>query len=152
MTLRIRLSPERVQQKHHHLQFCSPLCVSLVGCHPHPAWVRSRQCPHHQRSTPRGLYILIQQAKLPRLRKKKVKIASVWKHCPLRTLRHTDCKLIKKRTKTTWSANNQKASVLASKAWVLLSNFTVIQIVEQLNTGAKKKKDHMYAVHIKTVK
>lgn len=36
-----------------------------------------------------GTSTLLQQAKLPRLRKKKVKIASDWKHCPLWALRHT---------------------------------------------------------------
>lgn len=138
MTLRIRLSPGRVHQKHHHLQFCSPLCISLVGCHPHPAWVRSRQCPHHQRSTPWGLYTLIQQAKLLRLRKKSQDSKWLKTLASLSTEAYSDSKLIKKRTKTTWRANNQKVSELASKAWVLLSNFTVIQIVEQLNTGAKK--------------
>lgn len=138
MTPRIRLSPGRVHQKHHHLQPCSPLCVSLVECHPHQAWVRSRQWPQHQRSPPWGLHTLLQQAKLLRLRKRSQDREWLKTLPSLSTQAFSHSKLIKKRTKTTRRANNHKASELASEARVLLSNFSVIQIVEQLNTGSKK--------------
>lgn len=138
-----RLGPERVQQKHHHLQLCSPLWVSPVGCHPHWAWVRSKYPPWR-------LYTLLQRAKLLRLRRKKKSRSRATENIALWARR---CSLIanwlKKRTKITWRANNHKASELASEARALLSNSAVIQIVEQLDFGARNY--HMCAIQTNTV-
>ncbi|RVE61916.1 hypothetical protein OJAV_G00175400 [Oryzias javanicus] len=77
MTLRIRLSPGRVHQKHHRLQ-CSLSIVSLspAGCHPHRARVRSRQRSEQQRKPSPGTPHFAPASQLLR-RRKEVKIDAV---------------------------------------------------------------------------
>lgn len=121
----------------------SPVLLSIVRL---PGWmpptpgmseVEAVPPPPEERSP--GTLTLLQRAKLLRLREKKVKIASGCKHCPLWAPRHT--KLIKKKKKQQKQHGELTIRRLQSwqaKGWVQLSNFTVIQIVGQLNTGAKK--------------
>lgn len=121
----------------------SPVLLSIVRL---PGWmpptpgmseVEAVPPPPEERSP--GTLTLLQRAKLLRLREKKVKIASGCKHCPLWAPRHT--KLIKKKEqKQHGELTIRRLQSWQAKGWVQLSNFTVIQIVGQLNTRAKKKR------------
>lgn len=141
----IRLAPGRIHQEHHRLQ--SVVASQLDATHTRYGWGQGG-VSNTRKKTLWRLQTLLQWAKLLRLRGgKEVMNMSGWKHWPFSTDAFYNHKLIKKRTKITWRANNQRASELASKAWILLSNFTVIQIVEQLYFGTRYY--HMYAVQAK---
>lgn len=75
MTLRIRLSPERAHQKHHHLQVLLSIVCLPCWMPPTPGMSEVEAVPQHQRSSSPGTLHSAPTSQTPEA-EKKVKIAS----------------------------------------------------------------------------